>query len=171
MGELIIGKGTYGTVHRRGNQNTVTIGNYCSIAGNCVCDCGWQHNIKFVSTYPFNHLFANSCGSLTGHPVCKGDINIGSDVWIGEDVIIMSNVTIGDGAVIGARSIVTKDVQPYTIVGGTPAKAIKKRFSDRQIEQLLKIQWWNWTQEKILSNAHLLMNENIDKFIELHEVK
>ena len=153
MGDLIMGKNTYGNINRRGNENTVRVGNYCSIAANCVCDCGWQHNVKFISTYPFNHLFPNQCRSLTGHPVCKGDINIGNDVWI------------------GARSIVTKNIDPYSIVVGSPAKEIRKRFSDLQIEKLLKIKWWDWEDKKVLDNAYLLMNENVDKFIELYEVK
>jgi acetyltransferase-like isoleucine patch superfamily enzyme len=139
MGGMIVGKYTYGSPIRKGDMNTVIIGKYCSIAG-CTLDCGWQHNTKLVTTYPFNQLF-NGFSDIKTHPVCKGDIIIGNDVWIGEDCIINSNVTIGDGAVIGSRSIVTKDIEPYSVVAGSPAKFIRKRFSDEQIEELLKIKW------------------------------
>lgn len=82
----------------------------------------------------------------------KGDIVIGNDVWIGYEAVILAGVTIGDGAVIGARAVVTKDVPPYTIVGGVPARPIKKRFSDRTIADLLEIKWWDWPRERIARN-------------------
>jgi acetyltransferase-like isoleucine patch superfamily enzyme len=175
MGNLIVGKRTYGNnnIVRKGTHNSIIVGSYCSIAENCVCDGGWGHNTKFITTYPFNEMF-DQCSHLTGHPVCRGDIVIGNDVWIGNDCIIMSGVTIGDGAVIGARSIVTKDVEPYAIYAGCPAKHIRKRFTDKQINNLLKIKWWDWDDTEIIDNADLLMSENIDQFInknigKLHE--
>ena len=79
----------------------------------------------------------------------KGDIVIGNDVWIGYEAVILAGVTIGDGAVIGARAVVTKDIPPYTIVGGVPAKPIRKRFTQETIDLLLKIKWWNWPEERI----------------------
>lgn len=79
----------------------------------------------------------------------KGDIVVGNDVWIGYEAVILSGVTIGDGAVIGARAVVTKDVPPYTIVGGVPAKPIKKRFSEESIKKLQSIRWWDWPKEKL----------------------
>ena len=167
MGDLKMGTGTYGNIIRRGVHNSITIGNYCSIADGCVCDGGFGHNTKFVTTYPLSKNLKN-CGHLTGHPVWKGDIFIGNDVWVGENSLIMSGVTIGDGAVIGARSIVTKDVPPYTIAVGSPAKIAKKRFRDDQIDKLLDIKWWNWDEQKIINNAHLLMSEDIDKFLTAH---
>ena len=164
MGELKIGTGTYGTVIRKGEHNSITIGKYCSISENCICDGGFGHNTRFVTTYPFNHLLHN-CRHLTGHPVWKGDIEIGNDVWIGKDCVIMSGIKIGSGAVIGVRSIVTKDVEPYTIVAGSPAKPIRKRFTDEQIEKLLEIRWWDWPISEIIEASPLLMNEDIDFFI------
>ena len=169
MGEMIVGKGTYGTPIRKGNMNNVVIGNYCSIAGNCILDCGWQHNIKLITTYPFNQL-RSEFSHINSHPVCKGDIIIGNDVWIGEDCIINSNVKIGNGAVVGSRSIVTKDIEDYAIVAGSPAKFIRKRFSDEQIKKLLEIKWWDWEDRKINENVQMLMNENIDEFIKLHQI-
>lgn len=91
----------------------------------------------------------------------KGDIVIGNDVWIGYQAIVMQGVTIGDGAIIGARAVVTKDIPPYTIVGGVPAKPIRKRFSDEVLLQLLKIKWWEWPDEKIRENISAIQSGNI----------
>jgi virginiamycin A acetyltransferase len=102
---------------------------------------------------------------MPGHPSTRGDVIIGNDVWIAENVTIMS----GDGAVIACNSHVVKDVEPYSIVGGNPAKFIKYRFTQEQIEWLLKIQWWKWSPEKINENVHLLCNDRIDEFIDKHK--
>ena len=92
----------------------------------------------------------------------KGDIVIGNDVWIGFEAIILSGVTIGDGAIIGTRAVVTKDVPPYTIVGGVPAKPIRKRFSDYVISELLKLQWWNWSENRIKKNIAAIQAGQIE---------
>jgi acetyltransferase-like isoleucine patch superfamily enzyme len=165
MGALTVGEHTYGSVARRGDMNEVNIGKFCSIATNVVVDSGFNHETKWISTYPFRSAFGFD---VPHNAICKGDINIGNDVWICENVLIMSGVTIGDGAVIGANSIVTKNVQPYQIVAGNPARHIKMRFTERRIVSLLKIEWWNWDINKIQENAHLLMSEDLTKFIELH---
>ena len=86
----------------------------------------------------------------------KGDIVIGNDVWIGYEAVILAGVTIGDGAVIGARAVVTKDVAPYTVVGGVPARPIKKRFSDGTIQRLLELRWWDWPKERIRENLEAI---------------
>ncbi len=91
----------------------------------------------------------------------KGDIVIGNDVWIGYEAVIMVGVTIGDGAVIGARAVVTKDVPPYTIVGGVPAKPIRRRFPEDVISDLLKIRWWDWPEEKIQMNIQAIQSGQI----------
>lgn len=93
----------------------------------------------------------------------KGDIIVGNDVWIGYEAVILSGVTIGDGAVIGARAVVTKDVPPYTIVGGVPAKPIKKRFSEENIKKLQSIRWWDWSKEKIAENITAIQSGNIEQ--------
>ena len=92
----------------------------------------------------------------------KGDIVIGNDVWIGFEAVILSGVTIGDGAIIGTRAVVTKDVPPYTIVGGVPAKPIRKRFSDSVISELLKVQWWNWSENRIKKNIAAIQSGRIE---------
>lgn len=93
----------------------------------------------------------------------RGDILIGNDVWIGYEAVIMAGVTIGDGAILGTRAVVTKDVSPYTIVGGMPAKSIRKRFDDVTIERLLKLRWWNWPIGQIARNIHAIQAGLIEK--------
>lgn len=108
--------------------------------------------MKSLSTYPFP-LFFEEWGldkrNVTDAWDNKGDIVIGNDVWIGYEAVILAGVTIGDGAVIGSRAVVTKDVEPYTVVGGVPARAIRKRFPDEVIADLLEVKWWNWPKERI----------------------
>lgn len=162
MGSLTTGEHTYGTVARRGDMNNITIGKFCSLAIGIVCDSGFNHNADFISTYPFN--------SQKGWPVphnviCKGDIVIGNDVWICENVLIMSGVTIGDGAIIGANSIVTKDISPYEVWAGSPARPIKRRFGAMKTLKLLEISWWNWPIEHIEKSAHILMSNDINALI------
>lgn len=156
-----VGVGTYGqtNIARRGNMNEINIGKYCSIAVNVIVDGGFNHNTKFVSTYPFYNMH----GIGNQNVVCKGDINIGNDVWICENVLIMSGVTIGNGAVIGANSIVTKDVHPYSIVVGSPARIQKYRFTIEQIEQMEKIKWWDWSESLI--KEVMPFATNIEEFI------
>ena len=167
-GHVFMGHRSYGSPVVRGDISDIRIGKYCSIAQNVIVDLGWHHNTKFITTYPLNVMF-EKLKHITGHPKSKGDIIIENDVWIGEGSIIMGGVHIGSGSVIGAGSIVTKNVEPYSIVAGNPAKQIRKRFSEDQINSLLKINWWDWPEEKIIENADLLMNEQtIQQFINKH---
>ena len=149
------------------NKDKLIIGKFCSIA------CGAKflfnsanHTLSSLSTYPFPLFFeewnldrSNVCTSWDN----KGDIVIGNDVWIGYEAVILAGVTIGDGAIIGARAVVTKDVEPYTIVGGVPAAPIRKRFSKDTISNLLKIKWWDWPKEKIAKNINAIQSGEIDK--------
>lgn len=151
------------------NNDKLIIGKFCSIAckAKFLMTSG-NHTMKSLSTYTFP-LFYEEWGLNVSHITDawdnKGDIVIGNDVWIGYDAIIMSGVKIGDGAIIGTRAIVINDVPPYTIVGGIPAKVIKKRFSDDIILKLLKIKWWDWSDEKIQSNIQCIQSGNIDKLV------
>lgn len=160
-GELTIGEYTYGanSAERMGFSNDIKFGKYSSIARGLILDGGFQHNVKNISMYPFN--INMGCGT-GNHPVCKGDIIIGNDVWIGEFCTIMGGVTIGDGAVIGTKSVVTKDVPPYTIWGGVPAKFIKRRFSQADADLLAEMKWWDWPNEKVKEAAQILMNDGPD---------
>lgn len=143
------------------------IGKFCMIAsGVTFIMNGANHLTEAVSTYPFaifGHGWAEAMDGKT-YPT-KGDTVIGNDVWIGYNAVIMPGVQIGDGAVIASNSTVTKDVAPYTIVGGNPAKEIRRRFSEKEIEQLLELQWWNWDLEKITQNVAHLTGENIQALL------
>ena len=132
-----------------------------------------EHRTDWVSTYAFGYLNLDTFNTFDGkgHPGSKGDIIVGNDVWFGRDVTIMSGVTIGDGAVLAANSHIVKNVEPYSVIGGNPAKFLKLRFTPEQIEKLLEIQWWNWEDEKINEFAPLLCNPNIDAVIEKATVK
>ncbi len=148
------------------NQDKLKIGKFCSIAcGAKFLFTSANHTLKSLSTYPFPIFFEE--WQLDGKDICdawdnKGDIVIGNDVWIGFEAVILSGVTIGDGAVIGSRAVVTKDVEPYTIVGGVPAKAIRKRFDEQTIEKLEKIGWWNWNEEQIRQNIGAIQAGDVD---------
>lgn len=167
MGTISYGQHTYGEIIRRGEGNTISVGKYTQIAENVIADGGFQHNTGFISTFPFNQKF-EGLEHLTGHPNIKGNITIGNDVWIGEGAVIMSGVTVGDGAIIGMRAIITKNVPAYAIVVGAPQKILRMRYDPDRIKALLKIEWWEWNEEKVRENAHLIMSENINEFIKLH---
>lgn len=166
MGNLTIGEYTYGSVARRGDMNDITIGKFCSIATGVVCDSGFNHETKWISTYPFNSQLSLP---VPHNAICKGDITIGNDVWICENVLIMSGVIIGDGAVIGANTIVTKDVEPYRIVAGSPNKVIKKRFEYSEIAQLMEMNWWHWDIDRIKEASPLLMSSDISGLYEFYK--
>lgn len=147
------------------NHDKLKIGKFCSIA------CGAKflfnsanHTVKSLTTYPFPIFFEEwglDVRDITTAWDNKGDIVIGNDVWIGYEAVIMSGVTIGNGAIIGTRAVVTKDVPPYTIVGGVPAKQIRKRFSEETISELLELKWWDWTFEKISQNIEFIKNGDL----------
>jgi acetyltransferase-like isoleucine patch superfamily enzyme len=159
------GNGPY--LHWGSEHAKLTVGNFCSIADNLNVYLGGNHRTDWVTTYPFGHIHQNIFNSFngTGHPTTKGHVIIGNDVWIGNNVTIMSGVVIGDGAVIANNSHVVKNVEPYSLVGGNPAKLIKYRFTREQIEKLLEIKWWFWDDAKINKFIPLLCNNNIDEFI------
>lgn len=151
------------------NHDKLIIGKFCSIAcGAKFLFTSANHTMKSLSTYPFPLFFEQwelDKSNVTHAWDNKGDIVIGNDVWIGYEAVIMSGVTIGDGAIIGTRAVVTKDVAPYTIVGGVPAKTIRKRFSDDVITKLLTLNWWDWSNEKISANIDYIQTGQIDKLI------
>ncbi len=152
------------------NNDKLAIGKFCSIAcGAKFLFTSANHTMQSLSTYPFP-LFYEEWGleraAVTDAWDNRGDIIIGNDVWIGYEAVILSGVKIGDGAIIGTRAVVTKDVPPYTIVGGVPAKMIRKRFSDETISQLLKLQWWDWPKDKIARNTGAIQSGDISRLID-----
>lgn len=141
------------------------IGKFCMIASDVTFIMnGANHLSDAITAYPFAIFGEDWENAMEGkkYPI-KGDINIGNDVWIGYNTTIMAGVKIGDGAIIATNATVTKDVEPYAIVGGNPAQLIKKRFSADQIKKLLTIQWWDWDIEKITRNLHLLTDHHIEE--------
>ncbi len=138
------------------NGDKLVIGKFCSIAcGAKFLFTSANHTLRSLSTYPFP-LFFEEWGLDKAHMAQawdnKGDIVVGNDVWIGYEAVLLSGVTIGDGAIIGTRAVVTQDVPPYTIVGGVPAKSIRRRFDDATIDALLALRWWDWPREKLAQN-------------------
>ena len=149
------------------NHDRLVIGKFCSIAcGAKFLFTSANHTQVSLSTYPFPIFFEEwglDVQNITSAWDNKGDIIIGNDMWIGYEAVILSGVTIGDGAIIGTRAVVTKDVPPYTIVGGVPAKPIRKRFSDDTISALLKIKWWDWPEERIKYHISDIKAGRIDR--------
>lgn len=151
------------------HQEKLIIGKFCSIA------CGTKfmfncanHTLKSLSTYTFPLFYEEwelEKSNITTAWDNKGDIVIGNDVWIGYEAVIMAGVHIGDGAIIAARAVVTKDVPPYAIVGGTPAKEIRKRFDAEVIQQLLILKWWNWSTDKIRQCLPYIAEGKMDELL------
>ena len=133
---------------------TVEIGKYCAIASGLRIRPRNHHTgyVNLQGALQYKYKFPSLIA-------IKGPVIIGNNVWIGDNVIILSGVNIGDGAVLGAGSVVTKDVEPFSIVAGNPAKIIKKRFNDHIIQQLLKIKWWNWSEERIIRNRQFFSTD------------
>jgi len=165
--EFDVGEWTFGhpTVmyHRPGRQ--LTVGRFCSIAWDCVIMLGGNHNMNYISTYAFGHLM-NDDFVAPDNEATKGNVTIGHDCWVANGSLILSGVTIGHGAIVGARSVVAKDVPPYGIVAGNPAKFIRYRIPEHLIPKMLEIAWWDWPIEKIKEARTMLLSPNIEEFIE-----
>ncbi|MFL0498064.1 Vat family streptogramin A O-acetyltransferase [Priestia megaterium] len=148
----------------------LVIGKFCALApGVKFIMNGANHRMDGFSDYPFN-IFGNGWEKHTptlDQLPFKGDTIIGNDVWIGMDTIIMPGINIGDGSIVAAKSVITKDVEPYTIVGGNPAQKIKKRFPEQIINKLLEIKWWNLTIDIISDHIDVIVNGNIEKLEKL----
>jgi chloramphenicol O-acetyltransferase type B len=164
--QYAIGRHTYGLLSVRddGGGSTLSIGAFTSIAEGATVFTGGEHRPDWVTTFPFNVLWA-SAQHHTGHPHSQGDVHIGNDVWLGAGCLVLSGVTIGDGAVVGARAVVRGDVPPYAVVVGSPARVVKTRFDAEQVEALLAIQWWNWSDAQIERAMPHLLAPDIDAFI------
>ena len=152
------------------NHERLIIGKFCSIACGVkfLFNCA-NHTLKSLSTYTFPLFYEDwelEKSNVASAWDNKGDIVIGNDVWIGFEAVVLAGVKIGDGAIIGTRAVVTKDVPPYSIVGGIPAKVIRKRYSPDIIEQLLSLRWWDWTKDRIKRNLPFIMAGNIENMTE-----
>lgn len=164
-GQLAMGRGSYGAPVVRaypGDSARVLIGSFVSIAEEVEFFPGGNHHAGRVTTYP---PYLVPGGGAYEAPATKGDIHVGNDVWLGRGATILSGVTIGHGAVVGARAVVASDVRPYAVVVGNPAREVRRRFGDEQVEALLRIAWWDWPDDLIRERAPLLFSETVDDFI------
>lgn len=145
------------------------IGKFCQIAsGVRFIMNGANHGMNGISTYPFK-VCGGAWAKADLDSVSKGNTVIGNDVWIGNNVTIMPGITVGDGAILGANSVITKDVEPYTIVGGNPAKEIRKRFDAETIQFLCTLEWWHWDVAKITQHLDLLTRGNASELRRIYE--
>lgn len=167
-GRVDIGEHTYGVPIINDypyNESRLTVGKYCSLSETAIVMLGGQHPINHVSQYPFRINWRLPGAGYDGNPEPSKDTVIGNDVIINQRAFIRSGVTIGDGALVGANANVTKDVPPYAIVGGNPARVIRYRATPEQIEALLDIRWWDWPKDEVIASLDHIVSDDIDAFI------
>ncbi len=164
-----IGDWSYGSprILSWGEGSKLKMGKFCSMGLDVTILLGGEHRTDWITTFPFSRVFPEA-RQFTGHPATKGDVIIGNDVWIGTGAIVLSGIELGDGAVVGAHSVVTKDVEPYSIVAGNPARLIRYRFDEKTIAALEEISWWNWPIENIKEAWPQMLSADIDGFIASH---
>lgn len=170
-GTVEIGKHSYAIpiVHTfRGCTERLHIGSFVSIADDVHVLLGGNHPVSWVTTFPLRIKLTLPGAYQDGSPCGRGDVSIGSDVWIGHGAVILSGVSVGHGGVIAARSVVTRDVPPYTIVAGAPARRIHERFSPGVIARLLEIAWWDWDEGRIIDAVDQLSSDDVERFIGSH---
>lgn len=170
--QFSIGAFTYGSPHVKNydRKSKLSIGRYCSFAAKVTILLGGEHRSNSASTYPFSeipHPWPETM-QLPAMTHSKGDTHIGNDVWLGYGVTILSGITVGDGAVLGAGALVCKDVPPYAVVGGNPAKILKMRFDSDTVARLLKLSWWQWPEDKVRANIQLICNTDINSLLLAH---
>lgn len=166
-----IGRGSYGHFRvRHPNETTkLKIGAFCSFAAGVQIFLGGEHRMDWVTTFPFPVFWSEVAGGFDSWAKTRGDVIIGNDVWIGTEALVMSGVRVGNGAVIAARAVVIRDVPPYAIVAGVPAKVVRMRFDARTIERLEAISWWRWDDKKIARFMPNILSDDIDAFLDLAE--
>ncbi len=168
-GQIAVGAWTYGRPKVRFPESgaKLTIGRYGSIADGVEILLGGNHRTDWVTTYPFPELpdLWPGAAGIEGSHATRGDVAIGHDVWLGSQCMVLSGVTIGTGAVVAARAVVTRDVPPYAIVGGNPARVLKLRFDEEKVAALLASRWWELPRETVVELMPLLMSDRTDELL------
>ncbi|MFJ2365686.1 CatB-related O-acetyltransferase [Pseudomonas sp. NPDC087697] len=164
--EYEFGRGSYGMphVHDWHEGSTLRIGAYCSIAEGVQIFLGGNHRADWVTTYPFPAMLPGAA-HISGYAGTNGDVTVGSDVWLCSNSTLLSGVTVGDGAIVAAGALVTKDVEPYAVVGGNPARFLRWRFPEEQRQLLLQSAWWEWPEDEITEVVGKLCSEDIQSFL------
>lgn len=170
VGDWSYGPDDFPRVITWGEDCTLKIGKYCSFAEGTVLFLGGEHRYEWVTSYPISAFFPFAADNEHKYRKTKGDIIIGNDVWLGHEAFVLSGVRIGDGAVVGARAVVAKDVKPYSIVVGNPARHIKYRFPEDICAELLKIKWWDWPLEKVEESLPLMLSTDVRGFVDKYRV-
>jgi acetyltransferase-like isoleucine patch superfamily enzyme len=172
--QVEVGAFTYGanllSIMEWGEGASLRIGKFCSIANNIKIFLGGNHRVDWISTFPFGHINLGEFGGsdIIGHPSTNGDVIVGNDVWIGHGTTILSGIEIGNGAVLAANSNITKNVPPYSIVGGNPGKILKMRFNQSTIDDMNYIRWWDFPIEDIRDIAsHLCSCPSVDALVKM----
>ncbi len=166
-GRLTVGRHSYGApvvITARDSSVRVTIGNFCSIAEGVSFLCSGDHRTDWVSTFPFRIILGLPGAGQDGHPRLKGNVSVGHDVWIGHGAMILAGVSVGHGAVVAARSLVSRDVPPYAIVAGTPARVLRFRFPPDVVADLLATEWWHWDDQTIRERVADLCSSDVARF-------
>lgn len=167
-GTLVMGNMSYyapNVVRYAGDTGRVIIGNFASVAPDADFYVGGLHRTEWVSQYGLRAMLDLPGAHEDGFTHGRGDIVVGSDTWVTNGCTVMSGVTIGDGAVIGTKAVVARDVRPYAIVVGNPAREIRRRFGDEQVEALLRIRWWDWPTETVRRHVALICSPDVDAFV------
>lgn len=161
-----IGVGSYGLpiVHDWNEGSTLRIGRYCSIANNVQIFLGGHHRTDWVTTYPFP-AYLPEASHIDAYGGTRGDVKIGSDVWLCANCVILSGVTVGHGAVVANGAVVSRDVEPYSIVAGNPAEVVRWRFNEDIRNALLETAWWDWPEKEIRAVVSLLCSEDLTAFL------
>lgn len=168
-GRMTVGPHTYGIPIVKAYDHDdarLVVGDYCSLSETAIVMIGGYHPIDRVTTYPLRIMWRLPGAGRDGYPARRGDTVIGSDVWLTQRSFVGGGVRVGDGAVVAAGAVVVRDVPPYAVVGGNPARVIRYRHSEEQREALLEIRWWDWPEERVREAVPLLAGDDVDAFID-----
>lgn len=169
-GQATVGPHTYiaGDVAVYDRTTKLHVGAYTSIGEDTWLLLGGEHHPEWVSMFPFRIVGQLPGKGEDGQPTSRGDVRIGSDVWIGRGVTILSGVTVGDGAVVAAGAVVTRDVAPYAIVAGNPARLVRYRFDEGTVASLLRLRWWDWPEAEVWARVGELSSPDVAGFLSKH---